>query len=87
MTSEDKKCFFKNEILNYCDNWNNIIYHVNFSKNKTKGFRMITKNNPKTYNSTIELIYYHHTHNHKGILVCYCPWCGEPLHKEFENDK
>lgn len=82
-----EKCFYREGNLHPCYEWRDIIHFPHTSNNQTKGFRWTTKRNPKTWKDIIELIHYHHTRTHRGILLKYCPFCGEKFNTEFEEKK
>ena len=82
--NENKKCIIQNRLLKPC---RFLDERMDYFQNKSKGFRYAQFRNMNTHERTRDLVSYHMSSQDKGLVLNYCPFCGEELHKEFEEEE
>lgn len=76
------KCSFKDRIVTACDALTESVQELNPSS-KARGLHKLIYSNQDTHKVTREYyIVKSGDHTAKGIILNYCPFCGEKLHNE-----
>lgn len=81
---EITKCSLIGDFLKPCKSLDS---KLNDPGTRQKGIRFLEFMNLDTFTRSRDLVSYHLNSKDKGVILNYCPWCGEKLHNEFEENK
>ncbi len=80
MTAEYKKCFMNGKFIKPCKTLDS---KLNDYDSRGKGLNFMVLKDMETFERTRDLICYRMKAKDKGLILNFCPWCGEQIHKEF----
>lgn len=77
------KCKLKDKFINPCI-W--LKKNLNDYGTKQKGFNLAELKNLETLEKIRDIIFYKMDSKDKGVVLNFCPWCGEKLHDQFGEE-
>jgi hypothetical protein len=81
--TEYKKCTLNGTFIKPCKTLDS---KFNDYGTKQKGLGFLQLTNLKSMSRSRDYAIYRMDSKDKGLVLNFCPWCGEKLHNEFEED-